>query len=115
MVYHSEKRTGKTLLQDGRKRIWKCLWNKNQLPPYVWQKIDGGIGMKIKRETFMNIAITLMWIAIAVIVSFLLCFPKMINEWLYYRIMEAIVIVQIADKLLYWACGKIDKFERGKK
>lgn len=70
--------------------------------------------MKSKRETFMNIAITLMWIAIAVIVSFLLCFPKAINEWLYYRIMEAIVTVTIVDKLLYWICGKIDEFERGK-
>lgn len=71
--------------------------------------------MKSKRETFMNIAITLMWIAIAVIVSFLLCFTKMINEWLYYRIMEAIVAVTIVDKLLYWICGKIDEFERGKR
>lgn len=71
--------------------------------------------MKLKRETFMDIVIVLMWIAIAVIVSFLLCFPKMINEWLYYRIMEAIVTVEIVDKLLYWICGKIDKFERSKK
>lgn len=70
--------------------------------------------MKLKRETFMNIAITLMWIAIAVMVSFFLCFPKMINEWLYYRIMEVIVTVEIVDKLLYWICGKIDEFERGK-
>lgn len=70
--------------------------------------------MKSKRETFMNIAITLMWIAIAVIVSFLLCFPKFLNEWLYYRIMEAIVTVWIVDKVLYWICGKIDEFERGK-
>lgn len=71
--------------------------------------------MKLKRETFMNIAITLIWIAIAVMVSFFLCFPKAINEWLYYRIMEAIVTVEIVDKLLYWIRGKIDKFERGKK
>lgn len=71
--------------------------------------------MKSKRETFMNIAITLMWIAIAVIVSFLLCFPKFINELIYYRIMEAIVEVQIVDKLLYLVCGKIDEFERGKR
>lgn len=71
--------------------------------------------MKLKRETFMDIAIGLMWIAIAVAVSFLLCFPKMINEWIYYRIMEAIVTVKIVDKLLYWICGKIDKFERGRK
>lgn len=71
--------------------------------------------MKSKRETFMNIAITLMWIAIAVMISFLLYFPKMINEWLYYRIMEAIITVQIVGKLLYWVCGKIDEFERGKK
>lgn len=63
----------------------------------------------------MNIAITLMWIAIAVIISLLLCFPKMINEWLYYRIMEAIVTVQIVDKLLYLVCGKIDEFEREKR
>lgn len=70
--------------------------------------------MKLKRETFMNIAITLMWIAIAVMVSFFLCFPKMINEWIYYRIMEAIVAVQIVDKLLWRICGKIDEFERGK-
>ena len=69
--------------------------------------------MKLKRETFMDIAIALMWIAIAVIVSFLLCFPKMINEWIYYRIMEAIVTLQIVNKLLYWVCGKIDEFERG--
>ncbi|MCI9136668.1 MAG: hypothetical protein HFH48_03745 [Lachnospiraceae bacterium] len=71
--------------------------------------------MKLKRETFMDIAIGLMWIAIAVIVSFLLCFPKMINERIYYGIMEAIVTVKIVDKLLYWACGKIDEFERSKK
>lgn len=69
--------------------------------------------MKLKRETFMNIAITLMWIAISVIVSFLLCFPKFLNEWLYYRIMEAIVTVWIVDKVLFWVCGKIDEFERG--
>lgn len=71
--------------------------------------------MKLKRETFMDIAIGLMWIVIAIIVSFLLCFPKMINEWAYYRFMEAIVIMKITHKLLYWVCGKIDKFERGKK
>ena len=71
--------------------------------------------MKLKRETFMNIAIALMWIAIAVIVSFLLYFPKMINEGIYYKIMETIVAVKIVDKLLYWVCGKIDEFERGKK
>lgn len=57
--------------------------------------------MKLKRETFMDIVIVLMWIAIVVIVTFLLCFPKAINEWFYYRIMEAIVTVNIADKLLY--------------
>lgn len=71
--------------------------------------------MKLKRETFMDIAIALMWIMIAVIVSFFLCFPKMINEGIYYRIMEAIVTVKIVDKLLWLVCGKIDKFERGKK
>lgn len=71
--------------------------------------------MKLKRETFMDIAIGLMWIAIAVVVSFLLYFPKMINEGIYYRIMEAIVTAKIVDKLLWLACGKIDKFERGKK
>lgn len=71
--------------------------------------------MKSKRETFMNIAIALMWIAITVIVSFLLCFPKMINEWIYYRIMEAIVTVTIVEKLFYWICGKIDEFERREK
>ena len=69
--------------------------------------------MKLKRETFMDIAIALMWIMIAVIVSFFLCFPKMINEGIYYRIMEAIVTVKIVDKLLWLVCGKIDKFERG--
>lgn len=71
--------------------------------------------MKLKQETFMDIAIALMWIAIVIIVSFLLCFPKMINEGIYYRAMEAIVIVKITDKLLWWICGKIDEFERGKK
>lgn len=71
--------------------------------------------MKLKRETFMDMAIGLMWIAIVVVVSFLLCFPKLINEWLYYRIMEAIVTVKIVDKLLYWICGKIDEFERRKR
>lgn len=71
--------------------------------------------MKLKRETFMDIAILLMWIAIAVIVSFLLRFPKTINEWVYYRIMEAVVTVTIVDKLLYWVCGKIDEFESGKR
>lgn len=71
--------------------------------------------MKSKRETFMNITIALMWIAIAVAVSFLLCFPKLINEWIYYRIMEVIVTVKIVDKLLYWICGKIDEFERSKR
>lgn len=70
--------------------------------------------MKLKRETFMDIAIGLMWIAIVVIVSFLLCFPKMINERIYYGIMEAIVTVQIVNKLLWLVCGKIDEFERGK-
>lgn len=70
--------------------------------------------MKLKRETFMDIAIGLMWFAIAVIVAFLLCFPKMINEWIYYRFMKIIVTMKITDKLLYWICGKIDKFEREK-
>lgn len=70
--------------------------------------------MKLKRETFMDIAIALMWIVIAIIVSFFLCFPKMINEGIYYRVMETIVTVKIVDKLLYWVCGKIDEFERGK-
>lgn len=27
---------------------------------YVWKEFDGGIGMKLKRETFMDIAIVLM-------------------------------------------------------
>lgn len=71
--------------------------------------------MKLKRETFMDTAIGLMWVAIVAIVSFFLNFSKMINERFYYDVIEVIVIMKITDKLLWWICGKIDGFEIGKK